>query len=199
MDKTIVLLDAGFLSKLSKHFGKEKYLEYDIIKFAKNLAKKQNLLCEHIFYYTAPPFQSEKPSKEEAERYGRYEKFVEKLCEDKIITIREGRCQRIKDNEGNFIFKQKAVDPLAIIDLMSIPIDYPEIKKVILIATDSDFVPVIERLKKLNIKTILYTYYEERNRLSKFSTSNELIKSVSKYILLTKQDFGDVPLNKSKK
>ncbi len=75
MDSSVVLLDAGFLSKLSKHFGKGKYIKYDIIKFAKNLAKKQGLFCKHIFYYTAPPFQSEKPTKEDSERYGKYEKF----------------------------------------------------------------------------------------------------------------------------
>ena len=84
-------------------------------------------------------------------------------------------------------------------DLMTVPVEYPNVRKIILVATDSDFVPIVKRLEKLNIKTILYTYYEEKNRMSIFSTSNELIKSVHKYILLSKEDFDNAPLNKSKK
>ncbi len=195
MDNTIVFLDAGFLSKLSKKLGNGQYIEYNILDFAKNLAEKQKLFCKHIFYYTAPPFQSEKPTKEEAERYKKYEKFMSKISKNNTITTREGRCQRLKI-DGKFVYKQKAVDTLAIIDLLSTPIEHPEIKKIILVASDSDFVPVIQKLEKLNIKSILYTYYEPKNRNSLFSTSNELIKSVYKYLLLSKEDFDKSPLIK---
>lgn len=196
MEETIVFIDDGFLSKLSKHLGKGKYLKTDKIIFSKNLSKKQNLFCKHIYYYTAPPFQSEKPIKDEAERYGKYKKFVRKLSKNKVLTIREGRCQRLKI-DGKFIFKQKGVDALMIMDIISIPLEHPNIKKIILIACDSDFVPVVERLKKFNIKIILYTYYD-KNRKSKFSTSNELIKAVHKYVLLNKEDFENASLKKSK-
>jgi uncharacterized LabA/DUF88 family protein len=195
MEDTIIFIDSGFLSKLSKHFGKGAYLIYDIGDFSISIAKKENLNCEHIFYYTAPPFQSKNPIKEERERKERYDKFIKQLCKNEKITVREGRCQSFKDKEGKFIFKQKAVDSLAIIDLMSLPIEYPKIRKIILIACDSDFVPVIKKLGKSNIKTILYTYYE-RKRESIFATSNELIKSVNKYVILKKQDFDNAPLNK---
>ena len=194
MSNTLVLLDAGFLSKLSKHFGKGNYISYDILKLAENLSRKQNLFCKKIFYYTAPPFQSSRPTKDEAQRYRRYEKFKDKLSKNKMIIMREGRCQRIIIGD-KAIYKQKAVDSLAVIDMMSVSLDYPEIKKIILVASDSDFVPVVSELKKRDIKIILYTYYE-KNRKSLFSTSNELIKSVSKYVLLTKQDFDNSPLNK---
>lgn len=194
MEKTLVLLDSGFLSKLSKHFGKGKYIEYDLIDFSKKISQKQNLLCKHIFYYAAPPFQSGKSTKAESDRYRKYTKFIKKILEHKIISVREGRCQRLKIG-GKFVYKQKGVDSFVVMDLMSCPRDYPEVKKVILIASDSDFVPVIKKLNKLNIKTILYTYYE-KGRTAKFSTSNELIKSVHKYVLLSKKDFDDAPLKK---
>jgi len=197
MEETIVLFDAGFLSKLSKHFGKGNYIKYDIIEFAKRLAINQNLFCKKIFYYNAPPFQSERPTEQEAERFRKYEKFIEKISKDNLISIKEGRCQRLKIN-NNFIYKQKAVDSLVIIDLMSVVFDFPGIKKIILIASDSDFVPVIKKLKDLNIKTILYTYYQG-GRKAMFSTSNELIKSVNKYVLLTKQDFTSCLLSKKTK
>src|SRR3989344_3918301 len=160
MDKTLVLLDAGFLSKISRNFGKGKYLEYDIVSFASNIAKKQNLLCERVFYFTAPPFQSSRPTEEESRRYKNYERFIKRLSKHEIITIREGRCQRLKFGDS-FIYKQKAVDSLVIIDLINVPIQYPNIRKIILVASDSDFVPVVELLDKRGIKIILYTYYEK--------------------------------------
>ncbi len=192
MKETLVFLDAGLLSKLSRYFGKGKYISYDIIKFAKNLARKENLNCQQIFYYTAPPFQSEPPIKEEIKRKERYDRFIKKLLKNKEIVIREGRCQRLKI-DGKFIFKQKAVDSLMIMDLMRMPIDYPKIKKIILIASDSDFVPIIKYLRKLNIDITLYTHYS-KNRKSNLSRSNELLKTVSRYVNLTKKDFDAAKL-----
>ena len=150
--------------------------------------------CKQIFYYTAPPFQSDNPTKTEAEKYKKYESFKNQLSKSQIISIREGRCQRLKIN-NLFLYKQKAVDSLAIIDLMSIPIKYPNVKKIIIISSDSDFVPAIQSLRELGIKTILYTYYERR-RDTNFSRNNELIKSVHKYVLLNKEDLNNTLLKK---
>ncbi len=192
MEETLVFIDSGFLSKLSKHFGEGRYLSYDIIKFAKNLAKKQNLSCEHIFYYTSPPFQSPIPSTDENKRKENYDRFIKKISKYPEISIREGRCRRLK-NRQDFEYCQKGVDTLLTMDLTSVPMNYPQIKTILLILCDSDFVPVISNIQKKNIKTILYTYYE-KSRKSIFSTSNDLIKSVHKYTLLTKQDFDNCPL-----
>ena len=40
MNKTLVFIDEGFLSKVSKHFGEGEYLKFDKIKFAKMISKK---------------------------------------------------------------------------------------------------------------------------------------------------------------
>lgn len=136
-----------------------------------------------------PPFQSQPPTKDEKKRKENYDSFIQKLRENKEVTIQEGRCQRLKI-DGKYRYKQKGVDTLITMDLMDIPLEHPDIKHVILIASDSDFVPVIERLKKLGLKIVLYTYFE-RNRNSKFSTSNKLLGSVSHYVKLTKHDFQD--------
>ena len=114
---------------------------------------------------------------------------MQKLNQNKEVTIREGRCQRLKV-DGKYIYKQKGVDTLLTMDLMDTPIESPKIKQIILIASDSDFVPVINRLKKLGIDIILYTYFE-RNRKSKFSTSNKLLKTVTRYVKLKKEDFQE--------
>jgi uncharacterized LabA/DUF88 family protein len=196
MEKSIVLIDAGFLSKLSMNFGKGIYLKYNLIEFSKKLAKKQNLVCEKIYYYTAPPFLGNNPSIEEKDRYKKYLKFKDSLLKNNHVIFREGRCQRLIIN-GNLVFGQKGVDALVIIDLMSIPLEYKDIKKVILIANDSDFVPVVKKLKQMGIEVILYTYYS-KNRESSFSRSNELLKSVSRYVQISKSDFDNSPIIKDK-
>jgi uncharacterized LabA/DUF88 family protein len=193
MEDTIIFIDAGFLSKLSKHFGGGKYLVYNLMDFSDNLAKRQNLACKKAFYYTAPPFLSKKPSPEEIKKKKNYDSFTSAMKKYPNFIIREGRCQRLKIN-ANFEYCQKGVDTLMVMDLMDMLIDYPQIKKIILIATDSDFVPVIKKLKEKKILTILYTYYE-KGRKAIFSTSNELIQSVNKYVLLMKEDFISCPLN----
>jgi uncharacterized LabA/DUF88 family protein len=141
-----------------------------------------------------PPFQSNNSTKEEAKRKEKYDLFKHSLIKEGII-FREGRVQRLK-TEGEFIFKQKGVDKLLTIDLSHIKEDYPHINKNILVSSDTDFCPVIEDIKKRGIKVILYTYFN-KIRGSPFSLSNHLLKSCSKYIKLSKQDFNDNPLNKT--
>ncbi|MEK6825246.1 MAG: NYN domain-containing protein [Nanoarchaeota archaeon] len=186
-NETLVFIDEGFLAKLSKHLGKGRYVKFDKFLFAKLLAQKERLDCRHIFYYTAPPFQSNRPTRDEELRKRGYDRFIKSLKKSSLITIREGRCQRLLI-DSHLIFKQKYVDVLLTIDLMRIPLKYPQIQRVILISSDSDFVPAIHALKEFGIKVILYTFYEKK-RNTNFSRSNDLVKAVHKYVLLTQQDF----------
>jgi len=192
---TIVFIDEAFLSRLSKCFGDGRYIKFDRYLFSKKIAQKERLILNDIFLYLASPFQSPKPTKEEERKKDGYDRFVSKL-QKKGVIVREGRCQRLKI-DGKYDYKQKGVDVLLGVDLALAPLKYPEIKKIILIACDSDFVPVIKSLREFGIKTVLYTYYQKK-RNTNFSRSNELIKSVHKYVLLSKQDFLDAPLNKFK-
>lgn len=194
-DESLIFLDEGFLYKLSKYLSKGKSLKFDRITFSKNLAEKEKF-CKKIFYYNAPPFQSDPPTKEEELRKEGYDKFIKKIKRNKEIVVREGRCQRLKI-DGQFVFKQKAVDVFLAMDLTNVPIKYPNVKRIILISSDSDFIPVIKNIEieQQGVKTILYTYYEKK-RNANFSRSNELIKSVYKYVLLNKKDFTDARLKK---
>lgn len=76
--------------------GKDNYIKIDINKFSNNLAKKQGLWANNIFYYTAPPFQSSKPSEEERKRRANYDNFINKISKIPKIIIREGRCQKLR-------------------------------------------------------------------------------------------------------
>jgi len=185
-DKVLIFIDAGFLSKLSKHLGEGSYIKFKIKNFIENLSKKYNFQAEKIFYYSAPPYQSNNPSKSEAGRKERYDSFRSSLIKEGII-FREGRCQRLKI-DGKFEFRQKGVDTLLTIDLSHIREDYPRIKKIILISSDTDFVPIIKDIQKRGIAVVLFSYFD-RKRGSPFSLSNHLINSCSKYIKLIKEDF----------
>lgn len=198
MDETLVFIDEGFLDKLTRLLGKGIRLKFDKFDFAKRLAKKQNLICKHLFYYTCPPFQSSNPTEEEIKRKKGYDGFIFSLSKNKEITIREGRVQKIINKKGEIEFKQKGVDTLLTIDLSHIKDDYLEIKKIILVSSDTDFCPVIEDIKRRRgIEVILYTYFD-KIRGSKFSLSNELIKCCSKYFKLTEEDFTSCPIRKSR-
>lgn len=151
---TLVFIDEAFLSKLSKYFGKEKYLKFDRKIFAENLSRSQKLNCKKIFLYIAPPFQSEPSTKKEELMIEGYGKFARKLREKEVV-IREGRCQRLKI-DGEFKYGQKAVDVLLAMDLTNVLVKFSHIKRIILISSDSDFVPVIKNLEEQGVKTILY-------------------------------------------
>jgi len=181
--QTILFIDAGYLSFISKHFGSGKPLRYKIEKFAKNLAKSKGFECKKIYFYTAPPFQSSKPKEEENKRKANYDKFINKLKSiNPEIVIREGRCQKI----GN-TYQQKGVDTLITIDLSRIP-KKENIDEVILLSSDTDFVPIIEDLKEDGIKVIL-AYFTDKRRKSAFSLSNHLWKACRDKILIKKDYF----------
>jgi len=193
VNKVLVFIDSGFLSKLSKHFGEGQYINFKIKDFIKNICIKGNFSSEKDFFYTAPPFQSNNPTKEQAKRKEKYDSFKNSLIKEGIV-FREGRVQRLKVN-NKFEYKQKGVDTLLTIDLSHIKEDYPHIDNIVLISSDTDFCPIIEDIKKRGIGVILYTYFDKK-RGSPFSLSNHLLKSCSRYVLLTKQDFEDAQLNK---
>lgn len=118
-----------------------------------------------------------------------YDKFIYKLSKIENLTVKEGRCQRVKEN-GNFKFSQKGVDTHLTMDLIKMPFLNSQIKKIILVACDTNFVPAINDIYSQKVETILYTYFDLK-RNSNFAKSNELLQNVKKYVLITKDDFID--------
>jgi len=181
----VVFIDNAYLLRLRNYFFGQG-LKYSIKNFVLNLANKNGCSVEKIFFYDAPPFQSQSPTEDEKKRKESYDKFTSYLRKEGI-EIREGRTQRLKIGD-EFVFKQKGVDMLLGIDMVGIAKDFSSVKNVILLSGDSDFVPVVEKLKKQKINVILWTYFE-RKRTSPFSKSNKLIGSVGHYIKITRDDF----------
>jgi len=186
MKKTILFIDSGYLSFISKYFGEGKPLKYKIEKFAINIAKEIGLDCQTIYFYIAPPFQSPTPTKEENIRKASYDKFIKKLKSIKPkIKVREGRLQKIGET-----FQQKGVDTLMTMDLLKIA-QQKEIKKIIIITSDTDFVPIIKDIKDSYGIEIILAYFTDKKRKSAFSLSNHLWKIVDKKILIKRKHFND--------
>ncbi|MEK6936025.1 MAG: NYN domain-containing protein [Nanoarchaeota archaeon] len=180
-----VFIDNAYLIRLKNYFFKRKF-KYSLKDFVLKIAEANNLVVEKIFIYDAPPFQTENPTEWENKKKEDYDKFASYFREEEII-LREGRTQRLKIGD-KFVYRQKGVDMLLGIDAVSAKNDFPNIKVVVLLTGDSDFVPVVEKLKKLMIPVFLWTYFE-KIRGSPFSKSNFLIKSVSRHFKLTKECF----------
>ncbi len=190
MEDTLIFVDDGFFGLVKKNFQKEGGKSKKYLQTFRNICRKEKLNLKHVFIYTCPPYQSPKPTKKEDFLMSRYQSMTKMLRAKRWITLREGRCQKIINDRGEEEFSQKGIDALIILDLYDIKDNYPNIKKIILIASDSDFVPVIERMKQKGIEIILYTYFD-RKRHSKFSTSNQLLKVASRWIKLNGSYFED--------
>jgi len=190
MEDTLIFVDDGFFGLVKKHFQEESKKTARYLQTFRNICKKEKLNLKHLFIYTAPPYQSPNPTKKEDFLMSRYQNMTKMLRNKKWVTLREGRCQKFIGRSGKEDFCQKGIDALIIMDMYDFKEKYPEIKKIILIASDSDFVPVIERMKQKKVEIILYTYFD-RKRNSRFSTSNHLLKIVSRWVKLTKKDFED--------
>src|SRR3989344_2683674 len=190
MQDTLVFVDDGFFGLVKNHFQKGDSKPKRYLQTFRNICKKEDLNLKHLFVYMAPPFQSPKPTEKELFLMRQYQGMTKMLRNKNWVTLREGRCQKIINRQGKEEFYQKGIDALIILDMYDIKESHPLIKKIILIASDSYFVPVIERMKQKGIEVIIYTYFD-RKRHSRFSTSNHLLKVASKWRKLIKKDFED--------
>lgn len=188
MEDTLMFVDDGFFGLVKKHFQKKEGKEKKYLQTFRNICKNENLNLKHVFVYTCPPYQSPTPTKNEDFLMSRYQNMIRMLKKKKWITVREGRCQKLIDEKGTADYCQKGVDALIILDMYDIKETHPNIKKIILVASDSDFVPVIERMKQKGSDVILYTYFD-RQRGSRFSTSNHLLSVASKWVKFNENDF----------
>jgi len=190
MEDTIVFVDDGFFGLVKKHFQKQDGKSKKYLQTFRNICEKENLNLKHLFIYTAPPYQSSKPTEKEDFLMSKYQNMTKMLRKKDWITLREGRCQKYINQKGKEDFCQKGVDALVIMDMYDIKENFHSVKKIVLIASDSDFVPVIKRMKEKGFEVIIYTYFD-RERSSRFSTSNHLLNVASKWKRLTKEDFEE--------
>lgn len=183
--KAVFFIDGGYLSFISKYFGKGKPLKNKIEKFSQKVSHERKIEIHEIYFYTAPPYQSPKPTEEENRRRKNYDTFIGKLKEIKPnIIVREGRVQKGEDG-----FQQKGVDTLLTMDLFKVA-QKGEIKNLIILTSDTDFVPIIEEIRRDFHVRVILAYFTDRKRKSAFSLSNHLWNICDDKILIKKEHFG---------
>ncbi|MEK6890967.1 MAG: NYN domain-containing protein [Nanoarchaeota archaeon] len=190
MEDTLIFVDDGFFGLVKKHFQKNSKKPIKYLQTFRNISNNEKLNLKHVYIYTAPPYQSPKPTEKEDFLMSKYQNMTKMLRKKKWISLKEGRCQKIINKEGKEEFSQKGIDALLILDMYDIKENHPNINKIILVASDSDFVPVIERMKQKGFEVVIYTYFD-RKRHSRFSTSNHLLKVASKWVKMNETLFED--------
>ncbi|MGC8680345.1 MAG: NYN domain-containing protein [Candidatus Micrarchaeia archaeon] len=202
LPEVIIFIDGHYLSLIAQSLNN---LKIDFYKLSKALAKEEKLWWHSTYYYYSPPYQSNPPTYEERIKQSNYDKFINVIKQLKNFTVREGKCQKLPDG-----YHEKEVDILLTIDLMKLKFnkltDKP-IKNIILITTDSDFVPVIKELREDNINIILYYYNGSINNnkvIFPYSLSNtcnktqELTPDLLRNVQLIKDENKDKNEAKSK-
>ena len=58
-----------------------------------------------------------------------------------------------------------------------------EVETIIILACDTDFVPILNRIRKMDIEVILY-FYNDYIRGSAFSMSNHILTACDKSVLI---------------
>lgn len=183
--KVNVFVDAAYLSHINKFYGGDKYLKYKIEYFITNLCKEKNLWCNKIYYYTAPPYQGQNPTEEEKKRKKGYDLFIQKLRKINLpIEIREGKL--LKLNSGEFI--QKGVDTWLTTDLL-LTSQRKETSNIILISADTDFIPILNIIRKNYGISITLAYFADNRKESGLFISSELLNSCDDKILIRKNHF----------
>lgn len=188
MDKSAVFLDGGYLSKLTKvvflcEDGTPKKIDFGL--FSKKLAKERGTELLRGYYYQCPPYQSSFPTSEEKVRKTSYDTFIYNLRQIKQLQLREGRLLRTFDEAGKHFFIQKGVDVLLAIDMIKLALK-GAIQKVIIVASDSDFIPAVRALKDEGVMVHIY-YYDDKD----FGFSRELISECDDRHELTEEHFKD--------
>ncbi len=186
MENTYVFLDGGYLSKIAEHFYGKIFPKYCIKQFANNLAKSKGVWCKKAFFYTGEPYQSPThPSETDIQRKKYHDGFIEAIEKIDDLVIRQGRCQ--KDDEGGY--HQKGVDTLLTMDLFSLQNCEDNIKTIIVLICDTDFVPILKELKRKYRIKIIVAYFSDFKRGSDFSMSNHLWNIADDKILIDKGFF----------
>ena len=152
MAQVAVFLDGGYLRELSRKEFRRVTVDYGQLagriraRIAEDTVEPLDIL--RTYYYDCPPFRSRQPTPEEAERYGRYQRFADALKYLPRFEVRLGWLQlQGRRPDGSPIFRQKQVDLLLGLDLALLS-GKNRVSHVALVAGDGDFVPAVRAAKQ---------------------------------------------------
>jgi len=139
MGRVAILIDGAYLDWVLRDEFELAKIDYGL--FSQALARDMDVL--RTYYYHCLPYQSSRPTKEEAERFGRAQQFFAALSRLPRYEVRLGQLAfRGLDANGEPILHQKRVDILLGVDLVLLSAKQ-QITDAILVAGDSDFLPAV--------------------------------------------------------
>lgn len=151
MGRAAIFIDGGYLDYVFKDLGLPR-VNFD--KFAQLLAGPDDLL--RTYYYHCLPYQSDKPTEEEAERFAAKQRFFHALSRLDRFQVREGKLAfRGTNQEGKPIFQQKGVDISLAVDLVLLA-SKQQITRAVVVTGDSDFMPALKAAKNEGVLIHLY-------------------------------------------
>ena len=161
-DRCAIFIDGGYLDKLCENeFGRAR-IRFD--KLVTLLTGSSQLL--RTYYYHCPPYQGKPPTREQLDRTEKRQRFYSALKHMGQFDVRLGHLvYRGCDASGKHIYFQKGVDVLLAIDILQLTI-HGKIDRAVLLAGDSDYIPVIKVVKQHGVLLMLWhgpqhSVYEE--------------------------------------
>lgn len=189
MDKIAVFIDGGMLSFLTKNVFPDSTgvpRKLSLLSFSKSIAEECKGELFRIYYYTCPPYQSPNSTTEEKQRKQAYDKFAYSLRQLQQFQLREGKLRKYYDETGKPEFLQKGVDILLAIDMLKLTLK-GAVQRIVLVSSDSDFVPVVKAIRDEGIFVVLY-YYKSSD-FKKQCFSQDLYEACDERIEITLNHF----------
>lgn len=186
MEKTILIIDGGYLRKISKKLHKKYTPEY-IEKCAQKITEEENLL--RILYYDCLPYEGEVilPISKNKKKFESVD-WMEKLGKKEFFAIRKGKLKfrgytlkkesqgkaNLTDDDFEPNFEQKGVDMRIGLDIASYSHNRI-VDKIIIVTNDTDCVPALKDARRNGISISLV-------ELNSVNLSYELLLHVDKQI-----------------
>ena len=143
MSRIAIFVDGAYFQKVLR--DEFPPIRVDFGKLASKIAGGREIL--RTYFYDCLPWQSPTPTPEEADRFGKKQRFFAALERLPRFQVRQGRLEfRGLNNNQIPIFQQKRVDILMGVDLALLAAKH-QITDAAVLAGDSDFLPAIEAAK----------------------------------------------------
>ncbi|MDA8334869.1 MAG: NYN domain-containing protein [Peptococcaceae bacterium] len=176
-DRIAIFIDGGYLDKILELRFSRVHIDYN--KLSSWMSRECDIL--RTYYYTCLPYKnSDNPTPEQEERYNNKQKFHYALNSLPRFTVRVGKL-KLKGFDiatRQPIFEQKGVDIMLCIDMISLALKN-KVTHIALLASDGDFLPVIEAVRNEGVVTYLYhSDYRDFSRQVVLTPSKYLISAV---------------------
>ena len=170
-----IFIDGGYLRALLKRYDN---FPLDYLKLSDKISKLIGAERLRTYYYDCLPILKKGNEK----HYQNKKNFIKQLNLLSRFEVKLGELQLI----GN-TYKQKKIDVLMSLDIAKKCFER-QIDYAVLIAGDSDFVPVIDEAKNQGAVIYLYAYHN--------SLSEELLNKVDEFCDLNQEFLEDCKLDK---